>query len=156
MPPTDEQNTAIINALIECYNGEIETVANYIACSVNLDGVRAKHIKNSLEADIPEELGHAQLVARRIHVIGGEVPGSQALSWTQTAMQPPADPADVLAVIRGVIAAEEAAIAGYEKVIALCDGVDYATQDMAITNLADEQEHRREFVGFLREYESGA
>ena len=57
-------------------------------------------------------------------------------------------------VIKGVIDAEEAAIEQYEKIIRLCDGYDYVTQDMCITLLADEQQHRREFVGFLKEYES--
>ena len=33
------------------------------------------------------------------------------------------------------------------------DGVDYATQDMVIGILRDEQGHRRLFEGFLREYE---
>ena len=33
------------------------------------------------------------------------------------------------------------------------EGVDYVTQDLAITILADEQEHLREFEGFLKEYE---
>ena len=29
----------------------------------------------------------------------------------------------------------------------------YVTQDLAITLLGDEEEHRRQFVGFLKEYE---
>ncbi len=156
MPATEAQNAAIIDALVTSYNGEIETVASYIANSVNLDGMRAKHIKNSLEEDIQEELGHAQLIAKRIKVLGGLVPGSQALTWTQTMLQPPSETTDVLSVIKGVIAAEEAAIEGYEKVIELAGGVDPATEDLAITILADEQEHRREFLGFLKEFESGA
>ena len=52
-----------------------------------------------------------------------------------------------------VIDAEEAAIAQYGKIIRLCDGYDFVTQDLCITLLADEQQHRREFVGFLKEYE---
>ena len=63
---------------------------------------------------------------------------------------------DVVTVIKGVIAAEEEAIAGYAKLIEVCDGVDYVTQDLAITLMADEQEHRREFIGFLKEYEGAA
>lgn len=59
----------------------------------------------------------------------------------------------MVSVIRGVIAAEEAAIAQYNKIIKLCDGVDYVTQDMAIGILSGEEDHRREFLGFLREYE---
>ena len=42
------------------------------------------------------------------------------------------------------VAAEQGAIEQYNKIIKLCDGVDYVTQDLAITNLADEEEHRRE------------
>ncbi|TVQ31050.1 MAG: rubrerythrin [Phycisphaeraceae bacterium] len=143
----------IIDALIRCYNAEIETVMNYLANSVNLDGVRAKHIKTALADDVQEELTHAQTLAKRIKTIGGVVPGSHGLEWTQKMMQPPKDTTDTVSVIKGVIAAEEAAIAGYEEVIKLCEGTDYATQDMAITLLADEQEHRREFIGFLKEYE---
>ncbi len=156
MPATEKQNAKIIEALISCYNAEIETVANYIANAENLDGVGAKHIKNSLNADVQEELSHAQMLAKRIKVLGGSVPGSQALSWTQKSLQPPADTTDVLSVIKGVIAAEEGAIEGYEKVIKLSNDVDPATEDLAIDLLADEQEHRREFLGFLKEYERGA
>ncbi len=146
---------AVIDALIAAYNAEIETVANYIANSTNLDGVRAKHIKNSLEADIAEELGHAQMLAKRIKTIGGGVPGSQALKWTQASLQPPAKTTDVLAVIKGVIEAEEGAIEGYRRVIkAAQKAEDYATEDLAITLMADEEDHRREFIGFLKEYEA--
>ena len=136
------------------YWGEIETVMNYIANSTNLDGVRAEEIKKALAADVTEELNHAQLLAKRIKTIGGEVPGSAAFHSAQSFLQPPAETTDVTSVIRGVIAAEDAAIAQYKKLIALCDGVDYVTQDLCIQSLADEEEHRRAFIGYLKEYES--
>lgn len=151
-----KQTTAsqkIIDLLIESYNAEIETVMNYIANSVNLEGVRAEHIKESLQADITEELGHAQRLAKRIHTLGGVVPGSQALKWSQTSLQARKDTTDVLGVIKGVIEAEEGAIAGYKQIIEACEGKDYVTQDLAIELLSDEEDHRREFVGFLKEYE---
>jgi bacterioferritin len=154
MPATEAQNQKIIAALRQAYNEEIETVANYIANSENLDGVRAKQIQTSLAADITEELGHAQLLASRIKTIGGTTPGSMELTMKQKTLQPPKDTTDVVTVIKGVIDAERGAIAGYENIIQLCDGVDYATQDMAITLLADEQQHLREFLGFLKEYEN--
>ena len=132
---------------------ELETVVNYIANSVNLDGVRAEEIKKSLSADVTEELNHATQLANRIKTIDGVIPGSMEFKPGQDSLQPPADTTDVVAVIKGVIDAEEAAIAQYEKIIRLCDGFDFVTQDMCITLLADEQQHRREFVGFLKEYE---
>lgn len=143
----------IISALLRAYNAELETVQNYLANSVNLDGVRARQIAEALAADVPVELGHAQLIAKRVKTIGGVVPGSYVFKPGQEMLQPPIDTTDVVAVIKGVIAAEEDAIRTYNEVIRVCDGKDYATQDMAITILADEEEHRREFVGFLKEYE---
>lgn len=149
---TDE----IIKLLIDSYNAEIETVMNYISNSVNLEGVRAMEIKESLGKDIAEELGHAQTLARRIHTLGGVVPGSKELKWSQDQLQTVKDTTDVVSVIKGVISAEEEAIKGYKKIIAVSDGVDFVTQDMAIALLADEEEHRREFVGFLKEYDKSA
>jgi bacterioferritin len=143
----------IIEELSVAYWMEMETVMNYISNSNNLDGVRAEEIKSSLAADIAEELIHAQNLARRIKTIGGVVPGSQSFRSRQAELQPLANSTDVASVIKGVIAAEEAAIAQYNKIIQLCEGVDYVTQDMCITALGDEEEHRREFMGFLREYE---
>jgi len=54
---------------------------------------------------------------------------------------------------KGVIAAEEGAIAQYNKIIKVTEGVDYVTQDMVIGILGGEEDHRREFIGFLKEYE---
>jgi bacterioferritin len=149
----DVMSKQIIKELIRAYGMELETVQNYLAASVNLDGVRSEVIKKSLAADIPAELGHAQLIAARIKTIEGIVPGSLSLERNQKFLQPPNDPTDVVAVIKGVIAAEDSAIAQYKKIIKLCDGVDYVTQDMVIEILGDEEGHRREFIGFLKEYE---
>jgi bacterioferritin len=147
------KNKAIVEELIRSYFMELETVVNYLANSVNLDGVRAEEIKKSLNADVTEELTHATQLANRIKTIDGVIPGSMKFEPVQQTLQPPSDTTDVVAVIKGVIDAEEAAIAQYEKIIRLCDGFDFVTQDMCITLLADEQQHRREFVGFLKEYE---
>jgi bacterioferritin len=149
----EEPNQEIIENLKIAYAMELETVQNYIAASVNLDGVRCEVIKKSLEVDIAEELGHAQTLANRIKTIGGTVPGSFDLDRKQESLQPLADTTDIVGVIKGVIDAENGAIAQYNKIIQVSDGIDYVTQDMAITLLAGEEEHRREFIGFLKEYE---
>ncbi len=147
-----DQRDKIIAELITSYRMELETVMNYLANSTNLDGVRAEEIKKSLAADVAAELGHAQTLARRIKTLGGQVPGSLAFTWDQRSLQPPPDQTDVVTVIRGVIEAEEGAIAQYNKIIKLCEGTDYVTQDICIQLLGDEEEHRREFIGFLKEY----
>ena len=147
-------NQEIIDQLAVAYGMELETVQNYIANSVHLDGVRSDVIKKALAADVVVEVQHAQQLAQRIKTIGGTVPGSLELKPNQKSLQPPKDTTDIVAVIKGVIAAEESAIAQYEKIIKLCDGKDYVTQDMVITILGSEEEHRREFIGFLKEYKS--
>ena len=52
---------------------------SYMAASVNLDGVRAQEIKESLAEDVEEELGHAKQFAARIKELYGVVPGSEEL-----------------------------------------------------------------------------
>lgn len=141
----------IIENLKISYNMEIETVVNYLANSVWLDGIRAKHIKDSLQEEVQDELGHAQTLANRIKVLEGKPPGSQELKWTQDFLQPPKSSVDVKSVIRGVIEAEQGAVEQYQKIIELCDGVDYVTQDMCIALKSDEEEHRRLFKGYLLE-----
>ncbi len=153
MLATKAKTKRIIDLLIQAYNAELETVMNFMANAANLDGVRAEEIKESLQGDIAEEIGHAQKLAARIRTLEGTVPGSLSLKWTQDALQPPADSTDVVMVIKGVIAAEEAVITIYEKIIKTCEGIDYVTQDLATQLMGEEQEHRREFIGFLREYE---
>ncbi len=145
--------TGIVTELKRAYGAELETVQNYLANSIDLDGVRAEEIKKSLAADIQEELGHATMLAKRIKVLGGRVPGSLELERKQKYLQPPSDSTDLITVIKGVIAAEDAAIEQYGKIIRLCDQVDFVTQDLVVGILGDEQEHRRAFVGYLTEFE---
>ena len=83
------------------------------------------------------------------------VPGSLGLAAEQESLQPAADRADVVRVVRGVLEAEEAAVAHYRELIEEADGFDWVTQDLAISILADEEAHRRLFQGYLREYEEG-
>ncbi len=143
----------IVKELTKSYAMELETVVNYVANSTNPDGVRAEEIKKALAADITAEIGHAQMLAKRIKQLGGIVPGSLKIEMEQKALQPPKDTTDIVSVIKGVIAAEQGAVAQYLKIIKLCDGEDYVTQDLCIQLMADEEAHLIEFKGFLKEYE---
>ena len=149
-----EKREEIIGLLEKAYWMEIETVMSYIANSVNPDGLRAQEIVEALEEDIQEELGHAQRFAQRIKELYGVVPGSLDFRAEQTYLQPPEQQTDIVHVIRGVIEAETGAIAHYNRIIEVTDGVDWVTQDMVIDILRDEEGHRRLFEGFLRECEA--
>ena len=149
MAATKEQ---IIASLQQAYNMEVETVINYLSNSLHLEGVRADFIKQALAADIQGELTHAQQLGNRIKQLGGAIPGSLELQMTQKTMQPPEDTTDVVHIIRGVLQAEQEAIDHYKTLIRLTEGEDYVTQDLAITILADEEGHRQQFEGYLKEY----
>jgi bacterioferritin len=148
----EPSNADIIKLLQTAYARELETVQNYLANSVNLDGVRAQEIKKALAAEVTAELAHATQVAQRIKQIGGQVPGSLKLATVQRSAQPPADSTDVAAVIQGVLDAENDAIAIYSNIVRQTDGRDYVTQELAIQLLGQEEEHLTLFKGFLKEY----
>ena len=140
--------------LKKAYFMELETVMSYIANSTNPDGVRAQEIRESLQEDIQEELGHAQEFANRIKELYGTVPGSLEFAAEQSYLQPPEQQTDIVHVIKGVIEAETGAIEHYNRIIEFTDGLDWVTQDMVIEILHDEEGHRRLFEGYLREYEA--
>jgi bacterioferritin len=149
-----ETREDIIALLKKAYWMEIETVMSYIANSINPDGVRAQEIVESLQADITEELGHAQQFAQRIKELYGVVPGSLEFNAEQSYLQPPEEQTDIVHVIKGVIEAETGAIEHYNAIIDATDETDPVTNDMVIAILRDEEGHRRLFEGYLREYEA--
>jgi bacterioferritin len=142
----------IVAGLLKAYSMEVETIVNYLAISLDLDGVRADFIKQALAADIQGELTHAQQLGNRIKQLGGSVPGSLNVKMTQTYLQPPPDTTDVVSIIKGVIKAEEDALAHYRTIAKMAEGEDYVTQDLVITIMSDEEGHRQQFVGYLKEY----
>jgi bacterioferritin len=146
-----EKRQEIVDLLTRAYWMEMETVMSYLANAANLDGIRAEEIAEALDADVTEELGHARQFAARIKELYGTPPGSMDFTAEQASLQP-GEPSDVLSVINGVIAAEAGAIEHYTRIIEACDGVDWATQDMVIAILRDEEGHMRQFERYLAEF----
>jgi bacterioferritin len=147
-----EKRQEILALLTRAYWMEMETVMSYLANSANLDGIRADEIAEVLAADVNDELGHARAFAGRIKELYGTPPGSMDFAAEQSYLQP-GEPTDVATVIKGVIEAEAGAIEHYTRIIETCDGVDWATQDMVIEILRDEEGHLRKFERYLAEFE---
>jgi bacterioferritin len=146
----DNEVTSILK---KAYQDELETVMNYMTNSIVLDGVSAEEVKESLQQDIQEELGHAEMLGNRLKQLDEAPPGSAEFEANQMDLQPPEDTTDVMSVIEGVLTAEEDAIDTYRSLIdAATDANDPVTEDIAVTILADEEAHRTEFRGFRKEY----
>jgi len=144
----------VIELLKQAYGDEIETVMNYQTNAIILDGVRAEEIKESLQTDIQEELGHSEQLGRRLKQLDARPPGSAEFTARQGSLQPPEDSTNVLSVIEGVLDAEEDAIATYRELVEAAEAAgDPVTEDLAVTVLADEEAHRTEFRGFKKEYQ---
>ena len=144
-----DKTKEIIAELKRSYAIELETLQNYLANSIDLEGANAEGVRNSLEEQVSLKLKHARRLAKRINVLGARLPGSLELPRDQHVLQPPIDSADMVAVIKGVISATEASISQYQKILTLSEGFDFVTQDLVIDLLSDEREHRRTFLGFL-------
>jgi bacterioferritin len=142
----------VLELLRRAYWMEMETVMSYLANAENLDGVRAEEIAEALAEGAEEELGHARRFAARIKELYGTPPGSADFASDQPYLQPLADGTDVVPVIDGVIRAETGAIEHYLRIIEACDGVDWATQDLVIEILRDEEGHLRKFERYRSEY----
>ncbi|TKX52137.1 DUF892 family protein, partial [Halorubrum sp. SP3] len=114
----------VVDLLRTAYADEIETVMNYQTNAIVLDGVRAEEIKESLKQDVQEELGHAEQLSQRLKQLDARPPGSAEFTAGQESLQPPEDSTDVLAVINGVLDAEEDAIATYRELIDAAEAAD--------------------------------
>jgi bacterioferritin len=147
-------NEEVTDLLKKAYGDEIETVMNYLTNSIVLEGVSAEEVKESLETDIQEELGHAEMLGQRLKQLDERPPASYDFEARQESLQPPEDSTDVLSVIRGVLDAEEDAIETYRSLVDVAEEAgDPVTEDIAVTILSDEEAHRSEFRGFKREYD---
>jgi bacterioferritin len=144
------KETKITDLLKQAYASELETVANYLANSVWLDGIGAQEVSQSLAKEVVDELGHATRLALRLKQLGVCPPGSMDLERTQKSLQPPSDATDVLSVVTGSLDAENEAIALYRKLTKTCGDDDCVTHDLAVSILADEEGHRTLFEGFLK------
>ena len=96
-------NERVTELLQQAYGDEIETVMNYLTNSIVLDGVSAQEVKESLQVDVQEELGHAEMLGNRLKQLDERPPASMEFEARQESLQPPEDSTDVHSVIDGVL-----------------------------------------------------
>jgi bacterioferritin len=150
---TDED---VIRVLKKAYTAELETVINYTALSVNLETFDGMDVAEDIQADIQEEVGHAQQLGNRLKVLGETAPTSMedAFTFRQDGLNSIDGTTDVIGAIEGVMEAEKDAINTYKELIgAARDAEDYGTQNMAMTILEDEEQHYQEFKSLKKTFE---
>ncbi len=142
--------SAVVRELIAAYWHEIETVSNYVASSVNRDGIGAESIARSVRETVAADLRHAQQIAVRIRRLHAALPGPDEFATRQPRLRPPAEPLDNVSVLGGLIEAETAAIERYRRIAAAAsEAHDRVTQDLAARIMREKENQRHSLGSFL-------
>jgi len=140
----------VLELLREAYNDELETVMNYLANSTALVGPDGQYVAEKLDAEVEDELNHARQLAERLHTLGLNPHGSVEFATSQADLGSVGsvgnDAPELNEVVDGVIEAERDAISTYRELIQSAqEANDYATEDLAVELLRDEEKHLQEF-----------
>ncbi len=140
-----DKRQEIVELLTRAYRMEMETVMSYLANATNSS---TWHPRRRDRRGAPRRrAGGARPRAQIRRADQGAVRHDARLAASSPPSRPTSsrleDTTDVVTVIKGVIEAEAGAIEHYTRIIEVCDGVDWATQDMVIDVLRDEEGHMR-------------
>jgi bacterioferritin len=118
-------------------------------------GIQRTELQKEFNEHANDELRHASLIADRIIELGG-VPVMVPQQWYQIGRcvydQPTSfDSEYFLKVIRQ---AEECAMARYDEIIEMTEGLDVITCDIAKRILADEADHEQDMQDYIDDLES--
>ncbi len=94
----------LIDKLNEDLAGELQAVIMYVTYSAQVKGPYRPQLVQFMQAEVPDELGHAQFLADKIVTLGG-VPTTQP--------RPVPSTSDPKKMLENILKAEEQAIAGY-------------------------------------------
>ncbi len=114
-----------------------------------VEGFMRGNVAAEMELHATEELAHADRLVTRIIQLGG-TPVLNPVQWTKMAKcayEAPLDPG-VEAVLAQNLTGERCAIKRYEEIIAMTEGKDHATYNMAVEILTEELEHEEDILAF--------
>lgn len=138
---TDTDREALIEGLNSDLAGEYQAILMYIHYSAKLTGPYRKDLRDFFQAEIADEQRHAQFLADKIAVLGGE-------PTTEPRPVPSADsPREMLERIRE---AEAQAIADYNERIHQAEAIGDVGLKVELENqVADETHHKEEVERIL-------
>lgn len=143
------QQTADRQALIDGLNhdlaGEYQALLMYLQYSAKLTGPYRRELRDLFQAEITDEMGHAQFLADKIASLGGEP------TTVPRAVPRANQPQDML---ENALAAEIEAIVDYEERVKLAEAFGDIGLKVSLENqIADETRHKEELERVLAGWE---
>ncbi len=148
----------LIDLLVRNAAAELTTFYYYTILRVNLIGMEGEGLKQIAEDARIEDRNHFEALVPRIYELGGKLPDDMVAFHNCSACPPaklPADPTDMQAMLRVLLAAEQCAVRGYTHICNITCGKDHRTYDLALAILHEEIEHEAWFAEFLGNGPSG-
>ncbi len=131
------QRQALIDGLNHDLAGEYQAILMYIQYSARLTGPHRQELRALLQAEIADELRHAQFLADKVANLGGE-------PTTEPRAVPDTD--EPREMLENALAAEQQAIEDYDQRIRQAEA--YCDVGLKVTlenQVADETRHKEEF-----------
>lgn len=140
----DQATQELIDGLNEDLAAEFQAVIHYLVGAEMMTGPNRPELKNFFEAEIQDELGHAQFLAAKIRSLGGE---------------PTTEPADVelgasnREQLEIALRAEKETIQRYKERVEQAEAAGETGLTVRLEDvIADEEEHRDEIRMVLENY----
>ncbi len=141
----DAQNVSkeeLIESLNDALAYEYQAVLMYTSYAAMVTGIHRPLLKSFFADEIPDELGHAQLLAEKITALGG-TPTTEPAAFDVAE--------DEEGMLRQVLEAESGAVERYVKVRRQAEAFgDYGFASDIDTLISDETKHREETEKLLR------
>ncbi len=148
----------LLELLVKNAAAELTTYYYRTILRANLIGLQGESLKEIAEVARIEDRNHFEALVPRIYELGGKLPDDMGEFHNMSACPPaklPADPTDVMGILRVLLEAERCAVRGYTHICNLTAGKDHRTYDLALAILNEEIEHESWFSEFLGEGPSG-
>lgn len=140
---TDQARRTLVEGLNEDLAAEYQAIIFYNTAAQLMSGVNRPELKALFEEEVQDELGHAELLARKVVALGGE-PTTEP------------KPVELASTNRGqvelALAAEKETIERYQQRVEEAEAAGEPGLKVRLEDLiADETEHREEMEMILKE-----
>lgn len=131
----------LMNGLNHALNREVSTFLRYMLQAASIKGAELQNVRAMYEAEVPDELGHAQYLAGQIVMLGGTPKLAPDLTAPAT---------DVKQMLSNDIEQEREDVKHYMKLASLAEKEGFVALKMQMEEqAADEDRHSQEMSRLL-------